>query len=97
MPGIRAPTRLSRNLHFLNGENDEIGGTWQNGSLTWAEMTEWFEIVYELPLEEYAPHFCLENGDPSDPVGQHGPPIVIQSNPDRIQPGYYVLLSHNGN
>jgi hypothetical protein len=69
MPGQRISPKLDRNVHFVNADNDEIGGTWQNGSLTWAEMSEWMQIVFELPLDKYAPFPCLEDGDPNDPVG----------------------------
>jgi hypothetical protein len=34
MPGQRGPYKFERNIHFVNADNDEIGGTWQNGSLT---------------------------------------------------------------
>ena len=38
---------------------------------------------------------CLENGDPEDPVSQHGVLINMQAN-DPIQPGYYVILNPKG-
>jgi hypothetical protein len=97
MPGHRAGPCLGRNVHFLNADNDEIGGLCQNGSLTWAEISEWMQIVFELPLDEYAPFPCLEHGDPKDPIHVHGPPINILGNPSRIEPGFYVLLSSEGN
>ncbi len=96
MPGQRASSQIARNLHFVNADNDEIGGTWQNGSLTWAEMSEWMQIVFQLPYDEYAPFPCLEDGDPKDPVAQHGAPINMHANTSHIQPGFYVLLSPEG-
>jgi hypothetical protein len=96
MPGLRAPYQVERNIHIVNADNDEIGGTWQNGSLTWAEMSEWMQIVFELPLNEYAPFPCLEDGDPKDPVAQHGAPINMHANTNHIQPGFYVLLNPQG-
>lgn len=96
MPGQRGPFDFDRNVHFINGNNDEIGGAWQNGSLSWAEMSEWMQIVFELPLEKYALFPCLEIGDPENPVTQHGAPINIHANADIIQPGFYVLLSSQG-
>jgi hypothetical protein len=96
MPGQRIPPELDRNVHFVNADNDEIGGIWQNGSLTWAEMSEWMHIVFELPLDEYAPFPCLEDGDPNDPVAQHGAPIDMRANTNHIQVGFYVLLNPQG-
>ena len=96
MPGQRVSPELDRNVHFVNADNDEIGGTWQNGSLTWAEMSEWMQIVFELPLNTYAPFLCLEDGDPKDPVSQHGTPINMHANTNHIQPGFYVLLNPQG-
>ncbi len=96
MPGQRVSPEFGRNVHFVNADNDEIGGTWQNGSLTWAEMSEWMQIVFELPLNEYAPFPCLEDGDPKDPVAQHGAPINMHANTNHIQFGFYVLLNPQG-
>ncbi len=96
MPRQRGPFKFKRNVHFVNGSNDEIGGTWQNGSLTWAEMSEWMQIVFQLPLENYVPFPCLEPGDPEDPVAQHSAAINMQSNTHVIQPGFYVLLDPQG-
>jgi hypothetical protein len=93
MPGQRVSPELDRNVHFVNADNDEIGGTWQNGSLTWAEMSEWIQIVFELSLDKYAPFPCLENGDPKDPVIQHNAPINMHVNTNHIQFRFYVLLN----
>jgi hypothetical protein len=95
MPGHRAPVELERNVHFVDAHNDEIGGLCQNGSLTWAEISEWMQIVYMLPFDQYATFSCLENGNPEDPVRQHGARINM-SNTDPVQLGYYVLLSSEG-
>jgi hypothetical protein len=96
MPGQRVPLKFDRNIRFVNADNDEIGGTYQNGSLTWAEMLEWMQIVFELPIDTYAPFPCLEDGDPNDPVGQHGVAVNIPANTNYIQPGFYVLLNPQG-
>ena len=96
MRGERGPFKFKRNVHFVNASNDEIGGTWQNGSLTWAEMMEWMQIVFQLPLQNYSPFPCLETGDPEDPVGKHGAPINMHANSDIIRPGFYVLLHPQG-
>jgi hypothetical protein len=98
MPGLRVSSVVldERNIHFVNAQNDEIGGAWQSGTLTWAEMAEWMQITYLLPLVDYAPHMCLEDGDPADPMTRHGGPIMVENNPNRIQPGFYVLLSPTG-
>ncbi len=99
MPGQRVSPELDRNVNFVNADNDKIGGIWQNGWLTWAEkpeMSEWMQIVFELSLNEYAPFPCLEDGDPKDPVAQHGAPINMHANTNHIQPGFYVLLNLQG-
>ena len=96
MPGQRVSPNLDRNVHFVNADNDEIGGIWQNGSFTWAEMLEWMQIVFQLHLESYAPFPCLENENPKDPVAQHGAPIDARANTNPISPGFYVLLSPEG-
>ncbi|KAH9000280.1 hypothetical protein EDB92DRAFT_484339 [Lactarius akahatsu] len=96
MPRNRAPVELERNVHFVDADNDEIGGLCQNGSVTWAEISEWMQIVYMLPFNQYATFPCLGHGDPEDPVGQHGAPINMQANTDLVQPGYCVVLSPEG-
>ncbi|OBT95951.2 hypothetical protein VE01_06025 [Pseudogymnoascus verrucosus] len=95
MPGYRLSSRYERNIHFVNSENDELGGAWQAGSLTWAEMTQRMEILFELPTTNFALFPCLEDGDPNDPLSHHGPPIKLQK-PNIIKPGFYVLLSPDG-
>ena len=95
MPGHRVSLVLDRNVHFVNAHNDEIGGLYQNGSVTWAEISDWMQIVYLLPFDQYATFPCLENDNPEDPAGQHGEPIDMQAN-HPVQPGYYVILSPEG-
>jgi len=92
----RTAAKLDHNVHFVDADNNEIGGLCQNGSLSWAELSEWMKIVYTLPLDKYAAFPCAENGDPEDPVGKHGASINIQGNTDLVQLGYYVLLSPEG-
>jgi hypothetical protein len=96
MPGHRAPVKLTRNVHFVDANNDEIGGLCQNGSVTWAEISEWMQIVYMLPFDQYATFPCLENGDPEEPASQHGELINMQATNHPVQPGYYVILSPEG-
>jgi hypothetical protein len=67
MPGYRLSSHYEHNIHFVNSENDELGGAWQTGSLTWAEMRQRMEIVFELPTTDFVPFPCLEDGDPKDP------------------------------
>ncbi len=95
MPGQRA-TRVLRNVHLLNAENDEIGGAWQHGNLTWNHMSEWMQIVYELPLGNYAPFPCIESGDPGNPTTLHGERIEVIGNDEVVNAGFYVLLNHEG-
>lgn len=96
MPGHRINALNKRDIHFLNSENDEISGALQAGSLTWAEMSQRMHIVFELPVKDYAPFRCLENGDPKDPVRRHGLIINMEANNNVVQPGFYVLLSPAG-
>ncbi|KAN0127885.1 hypothetical protein V8E53_014332 [Lactarius tabidus] len=95
MRGHRAPVELDRNVHFVDARNDEIGGLCQNGSVTWAEISDWMQIVYVLPFDQYATFPCLEDGDPENPVTQHGELINMQAN-HPVQTGYYVILSPEG-
>ncbi|OBT58891.1 hypothetical protein VE04_00574 [Pseudogymnoascus sp. 24MN13] len=94
MSGYRVS--IKRNVHFVDGNNNEIGGAWQNGALTWSEMVEWMEITFEKPTYEYAPFRCLEPGDPVQLLAQHGPAIKIQGNNNPVKPGFYIILSPEG-
>ncbi|KAH0563095.1 hypothetical protein GP486_002337 [Trichoglossum hirsutum] len=87
---------VPRNVHFLDGENNEVLGFWQNGSVTWNQMAEWMHITITLPSTQFAVFRCLESGDPQDPVTNHGPSIDLPGNNDAVDPGYYALLSANG-
>ncbi|ELR08811.1 hypothetical protein VC83_00753 [Pseudogymnoascus destructans] len=89
-------SNIHRNIHFVDGKNNEISSAWQNGPLTWSEMAEWIEVVVEEPVDSYAPFRCLELGDPVNPLAQHGPAIVMQGNNNQISTGFYVILSPDG-
>lgn len=91
MSGYRVS--IKRNIHFVDGNNNEIGGAWQNGTLTWSEMAEWMEITFQKPTDEYAPFSCLEPGDPVQPLARHVPEIIIQNNTSPIVPEFYIILS----
>ncbi|OBT82587.1 hypothetical protein VE02_08690 [Pseudogymnoascus sp. 03VT05] len=94
MSGHRVSTK--RNIHFIDGKGNEIGGAWQNGALTWSEMSEWMEITFQKPTDEYAPFRCLEPDDPVQPLEQHGPAVITQNNNSPIVPGFYIILSPQG-
>ncbi|KAH0563420.1 hypothetical protein GP486_002010 [Trichoglossum hirsutum] len=85
-----------RNVHFLDRKNNEIAGFWQNGSVVWNQIAEWMHIVIDLPSLQFAIFQCQENGDPQDPVGNHGPSINLVGNNCTITEGYYIILSVNG-
>ncbi|KFY28495.1 hypothetical protein V493_02909 [Pseudogymnoascus sp. VKM F-4281 (FW-2241)] len=89
-------SNIHRNIHFVDGRNNEIAGVWQNGALTWSEMAEWMEITFQKPVDSYAPFRCLEPGDPANPLAQHGPAIIMQGNNNQIETGFYVILSPDG-
>ena len=86
---------VRRNVHFLDGGNNEVLGFWQNGSVAWNEIAEWMHIIITLPSIQYAVFRCLENGNPQDPATNHGPPINLSGNKNTVNPGYYVVLSAN--
>ncbi|KAI9769519.1 MAG: hypothetical protein M1840_003996 [Geoglossum simile] len=86
---------IRRNVHFLDGENNEILGFWQNGSVLWSQIAEWMHITIILPSVQYAVFRCLENGNPENPATNHGPSINLSGN-NAVHPGYYVVLSSNG-
>jgi hypothetical protein len=75
--------------------NNEITGFFQNGSVTWAEFSEWMHIFFANPISDYVPFRCLED-EPRDPVALHGPAISLSGNTLPIDPGYYVILSLDG-
>jgi len=87
---------VRRNVHFLDGENNEILGFWQNGSVLWSQITEWMHITITLPSIEYGVFRCLESGDPENPITNHGPSIRLSGNNNAVDPGYYVVLSARG-
>ncbi|KAI9773442.1 MAG: hypothetical protein M1840_007658 [Geoglossum simile] len=90
----RATTR--RNVHFLDGENNEILGFWQNGSVSWGQIAEWMHIAITLPSVQYAVFRCLESGNPENPATNHGPSVNLSGNNNAVDRGYYVVLSANG-
>src|SRR5213593_1544683 len=85
-----------RNVRFLDADNNEVAGFWQNGSVVWDNILEWMHLVFTNPKSDYTPFRCLEDGDPHDPAGVHGPPIRLTDNKDVVDAGYYVLLSNDG-
>jgi hypothetical protein len=36
-----------RNVRFLDANNDEVAGFWQNGSIAWANASAWLKICLE--------------------------------------------------
>ncbi|KAI9780784.1 MAG: hypothetical protein M1839_006572 [Geoglossum umbratile] len=87
---------IRRNIHFLDGENNEILGFWQNGSVSWNQIAEWMHITITLPSVQYAVFRCLESGSPENPATNHGPSINLSGNNNAVHPGYFVVLSANG-
>src|SRR3954451_22356069 len=87
---------IRRNIHFLDGENNKILGFWQNGSVSWSQIAEWMHITITLPSVQYAVFRCLESGNTANPATNHGPSINLSGNNNAVHPGYYVVLSANG-
>ncbi|KAI9867544.1 MAG: hypothetical protein M1813_008343 [Trichoglossum hirsutum] len=87
---------VRRNVHFLDGGNNEVLGFWQNGSVVWNQTAEWVHITIALPSTQYAVFRCLESGNPQDPATNHGPSINLSGNNNTVNLGYYVVLSSNG-
>jgi hypothetical protein len=52
--------------------------------------------IHELPSMQYAVFRCLESGNPQDPGTNHGPSINLSGNNNAVNPGYYVVLSSDG-
>ncbi|KAI9785912.1 MAG: hypothetical protein M1839_008178 [Geoglossum umbratile] len=61
-----------------------------------ATIAEWMHITITLPSVQYALFRCLESGNPQDPATNHGPSINLSGNDNTVSPGYYVVLSANG-
>jgi hypothetical protein len=93
---IKFRVEAFRNVHFLDARNNEVAGFWQNGSVIWEEIREWLHIVITNDSSSYTPFPCLEDGDPEDPTGEHGPPIHMADNRSTVDAGYYVLLAYDG-
>lgn len=96
MRPLRCDSRITRNIHFLDGHNREIAGCWQNGKLTWRELLTWLQLVVALPASEYGAFPCLDSGDPTHPATHHGPRVISLGNIQLVPPGFYVLLSKQG-
>lgn len=86
----------SRNVHFLDGLNNEVAGLWQNGSIVWDDILEWMHIVLDNPVSSYAIFPCVEEDIPENPTEHHGPLINLADNQNVVDPGYYVVLAQNG-
>ncbi|KAK6355092.1 hypothetical protein TWF696_004216 [Orbilia brochopaga] len=87
-----------RDFHFINGRNQEIGRAEQNGNVTWAEIMEWFSIVYPtLRWGTFRVHECLDR-DPEDPLVRRGPAIDMPTSGNHlILPNtWYVILGPDG-
>ena len=93
---IKFRVEAFRNVHFLDARNNEVAGFWQSGSVIWEEIREWLHIVITNDPSSYTPFPCLEDGDPEDPTGEHGPPIHMADNRSTVDAGYYVLLAYDG-
>ena len=39
---------------------------------------------------------CLNDGYQSDLTTQHGNAVIVDNNTNRVQPGFYILLSSTG-
>lgn len=72
----------NRNVHFLDAWGAELAGFFQNGS-----------ICYLNDPSSYMLFHCGEPGVPTDPLTNHGLPIVMLNNKLHIQPAYYIILS----
>src|SRR5215475_8162668 len=53
-------------------------------------------ITITLPSAQYTVFRCLESGNPENPATNHGPSINLSGNSNAVHPGYYVVLSVNG-
>lgn len=81
------------NVHLLSSENNEIGGFYQNGSVSWSQIEDWMHTVYSTSSLLYA---CSEEGDPQNPAAKHVPAINKSQNEGIVPEGYYILLSPTG-
>ena len=89
-------TTICQNVYFLNRENNEILGFWQNRSVSWSQITKWMHIVIILSFTQYAVFRCLKSGNPENSATNHGLSINLLCNSNAIDSGYYVVFSANG-
>ncbi|KZF19131.1 hypothetical protein L228DRAFT_251222 [Xylona heveae TC161] len=94
MPGFRN-NQVARNVHFLDGRDDEILGFMQTGSVTWGEMDEWLHIVISMPETAYSVWTCVDD-HVAETGYRHGTQITLAGNPTVIAPGFYSILSPEG-
>ncbi|KAF3902638.1 hypothetical protein ABW21_db0209912 [Orbilia brochopaga] len=86
-----------QDFHFIDGKNREIGRSEQCGNTTWAEVMDWFSIVYpDLEPGAFNVHQCSET-DPRDPLRKHGRAIdLTAAGHHLILPNtWYVILGQN--
>ncbi|KAK6495969.1 hypothetical protein TWF481_003014 [Arthrobotrys musiformis] len=99
--GIRYPGSKHNDFHFLDGMNNAVGRSEQNGSITWDELMEWFGIVYpSLRKGTFAIHKCQDH-NPQDLAKSRfhmGPAIDLQKSKYSLVTGdtWYVILGLDG-
>ncbi|KAK6536779.1 hypothetical protein TWF281_000993 [Arthrobotrys megalospora] len=85
-------------FHFLDGLNNEVGRSEQNGSITWDEIMEWFSIVYPtLKRGSYNIYRCNDANPKDLAQSRLEAPIDLQRFKDNMIQGnaWYVILGLN--
>jgi len=93
-PVRRVDNNPEIDIIFLDGNNDQICRSQQAGKTSWGDVREWLDIY--LPYngaDEYNIYNCSEEGDPQNPLQNHGPAInTSEAEEVVVIPGYYLLL-----
>lgn len=85
---------MNRNVSFYDGYGNDVGGMFQNGSLSWADMQLFMHMTFISHYQSYAVFSCKEPIDLQDITKNRGPMTMM--NEEKIIPGNYVVLSMNG-
>lgn len=84
---------MHRNVFFVDGFGNDIGGIFQNGSVIWKEIQQYLRFLYNY-YKSYAVYPCMEPVDLKNLVDKHGP--ALEMDEQKVLPGYYVILSPQG-
>ncbi|KZF19582.1 hypothetical protein L228DRAFT_263455 [Xylona heveae TC161] len=92
---------IPRNVHFLDGNDDEVFGFFQNGSVTWDEIREWLDDLLLLLPQMPSDSYCIWTCPDDHVLAQHALHAtrvdMLSSHMNEIvRAGFYAILSPEG-